>query len=870
MLLRVALPVVSLAWLLGAAAGVADAAGFDEDVLPILAERCTQCHGAQVRMAGLGLDAAASVLKGSDNGAVIQPGKPDESLLVQRIEAGTMPPGDGPKLDKAQIEAVRAWIAAVQPEAAASAASQPAEYVSSITEEDRNFWSFRPLQAVQPPARPEPGLSPVDAFLLRKLEQQGLTYSPAASRARLIRRATLDLTGLPPTPAEIEAFENDAEPGAYERVIDRLLASPQFGERWGRHWLDIAGYVDTIGRDVQANGYKVGPGRWRYRDYVVAAFNKDKPFDRFLQEQLAGDELVRWRDAAEYDPQTVEALTATGYLRTVEDPTDAEERNTALLQYSVIHQTIEIMTSGITGLTVGCARCHTHKFDPIPQRDYYRLMAVLATAYNPDEWIQPQDRVLADVPPAERQAIDEHNSAIDKKIEPLSKQQAEIVKRGEEAYTDARLAETPAADRAALEGAVRTPAKKRTDAQKELAKQSGLDKIALKDALAALSAEERAGYDDLEGRIGALNAGKRSYHKLEALYDAGPEPVIHIHRRGDFEMPGDVAPPGGLEVLEDPSSPALAGASESGPRLALARWLTSPETRAGALVARVEVNRIWSHLFGEGIVATLDNFGKMGDRPSHPELLEWLAGDFQRSGWRVKPMIRQLMLTQAYRQDSTRAEGAAHAAAADPVEVDPDNRLLWRMRTRRLESEVIRDSMLAVSGALDPSVGGPPIPTRVESDGMVVFDDAKLGSPQSRYRRSLYLVARRRFNLSMLGVFDHPVMSTNATQRNASAVVLQSLMMLNDAEVNEQAELFARRVKAAGHTPADQIRLAFRMAFGRYPAAEELDWALAFYNRERDRYQTASNPASAASPSEAALAGVCHVLFNSNEFLYVE
>ena len=855
------------AWLMlaaGVAAGTVSAAPFEDDVLPIFAQHCTKCHGPQIQMAGLGLHDVAAVVKGGDNGPVIAPGAPDDSLLLERVKAGTMPPGGEPPLTDVQIQKLEEWIASASFDSAAEAAAE-AEYVTSITEEDRNFWSFRPLDAAAPAGRSRPGVSAVDAFLLAKLEERGLSYSPEASRARLIRRATFDLTGLPPTPAEIEAFEKDPAPRAYEKVIDRLLASPRFGERWGRHWLDVAGYVDTIGRDVQANGYKLGPGRWRYRDYVVAAFNEDKPFDRFLQEQIAGDELVSWRDADSYDPEVIEALTATGYLRTVEDPTDAPERNTELLQYSVVHQTIEILTSGVTGLTVGCARCHTHKFDPIPQRDYYRLMAVLAPAYNTAEWIQPQDRFLADVPPAERKAIDEHNQAIEEAVKPLNEGQAALVKRGEEAYLAARLGDYPENERAALEEAARTPAKKRSGDQKELAKAAKLQSIALADALAALSAEDRANYDDLTSRIEALEAGKRSYHKLEALYDNGPTPVIRVHRRGDHESPGEVAPPGGLEVLEDAGGLELNAAVGSGRRLALAKWLTDPDTRAAALVARVRVNRIWSHLFGEGIVSTLDNFGKMGDRPSHPELLEWLASEFQGNGWRTKPLIRALMLSAAYRQDSTRVGRENEVDGPDPREVDPGNSLRWRMRTRRLESEVIRDSMLAISGKLDSTLGGPPIPTHVESDGMVVLDEDKLESPAARYRRSLYLVARRRFNLSMLGVFDHPVMSTNATHRNASAVVLQSLMMLNDAEVNELAGFFAKRVaKTAGASPEDQIRRAFQMALGRSPAAEELDWALPFYRRELSRYSDAE------APGEAALAGLCHVLFNSNEFLYVE
>ena len=853
-LVRLASPLVLLC-------GQLAAAGFEQEVLPILSKNCVSCHGPQVQMAGLGLHDVSSALKGGTNGPVIQPGDADASVLMQRLVAGTMPPG-GVRLDDQDLETIKAWIRSVSPNAAASAAGASTEYVSSITDENRNFWSFRPLSHPAPPAVSKAEADAVDHFLLEKLEAEGLGFSSEASRAHLIRRASFDLIGLPPTPEEIASFEQDPSADAYERVVDRLLASPHFGERWGRHWLDVAGYVDTFGRDVQANGYLVGPGRWRYRDYVVAAFNQDKPYDRFLLEQIAGDQLVDWREAKAYTPEIVDALTATGYLRTVEDPTNANERDTELLRYSVLHQTIEILTSGVTGLTVACARCHTHKFDPIPQRDYYRLMAMLAPAYNVEEWVQPQDRVLADVPPAERRRIDEHNEAKEAEIKPLAAKQAEIVKRGEEAHVRAYLAGCDAVARPTLEQALATPAKKRSDEQKQLLAKAKLEKIGLDAALAALPPEERETYSGLKAKIAALQSEKLSYNKLESLYDVGPAPVTRLHQRGDHESLGDVVPPGGLEVLEEPGD--FAGAPEGERRLALARWLTDAKGRAGALVARVMVNRIWAHLFGEGLVSTVDNFGAMGVPPSHPELLEWLASEFQRSGWRIKPMIRRLMLTEAYRQSSTRS-GREAGAGPDPEQVDPDNRLLWRMRTRRLESEVIRDSMLAVSGKLDPRLGGPPIPTKVQADGMVVFDEDKMAAAEDRYRRSLYLVARRRFSLSMLGVFDHPVMSTNATQRSSSAVVLQSLMMLNDEEVNEQAVFFARRVaEAAGGDPGDRISRAFRVAFGRPPADDELDWALAFYEREKERFQT--------SPSAeiSALAGICHVLLNSNEFLYVE
>ncbi|MEX2261431.1 MAG: PSD1 and planctomycete cytochrome C domain-containing protein [Bryobacteraceae bacterium] len=836
---------------------------FEKNVLPVLNARCSKCHGPKLRMAGLDLHEASLVLRGSDNGPVIVKGSADGSLLVKRIVDGSMPPGKEVKLTGEEIDVIRRWVDAGAPAnlpAATVAAVEPA----SVSEKDRQFWAFqKPLRPPVPEVRNSAlGRTPVDAFLLEKLEAKKLSFAPEASRTKLARRAYFDLIGLPPTPEEVDAFVSDQSHDAYEKLIDRLLASPHYGERWGRHWLDVAGYVDTFGRDVQANGYKIGPGRWKYRDYVVNAFNSDKPYDRFLKEQLAGDELVDWRNAKEYNTEILDALTGTGYLRTVEDPTDTDERNTVLLRYGVLHQTIDILSSGVLGLTVGCARCHSHKFDPIPQRDYYRLMAVLSPALNVEEWVQPQDRVVADVPEAEKTTIDGHNAMIEAQAAPLREQLAAIGKIYEEQLLDKKLESLPGGERAAVKAAVQTIPKHRTGPQKLLAKK--VEPLSFKPAQiqALMTEEHRRKTEELQTQIRLFEARRRAYGKLEVLRDTGAPPRTFLHRRGDHESQGPDVEPGALEVLEDPEAPLTfpaytSGKQSTGRRLALAEWLTDGGSVAGGLVARVMVNRIWSHVFGEGIVATPENFGKMGAPPTHPELLDWLTSEFIRSGWRVKPMVKSLMLSAAYRQDSSRP-GDSHAQTADP-----DNRLLWRMRMRRLESEVIRDSMLAVSGTLDRSFGGPPIPINVRPDGMVVISEKDLPSPAAKCRRSLYLVARRRFNLSMLGVFDHPVMSTNATHRSASAVVLQSLMMLNGDEVMEQARRFAERIaQAAGNEPAPRISAAFRMAFGRPPSEKELVWAGEFYTREAARH--------AESREQSALASLCHVLFNSNEFLYVE
>jgi len=372
--------------------------------------------------------------------------------------------------------------------------------------------------------------------------------------------------------------------------------------------------------------------------------------------------------------------------------------------------------------------------------------------------------------------------------------------------------------------------------------------------------------------IAALETQRKSYAILEALYDEGAPPETFIHLRGDHESRGSVVAPAGLEVLsrlgETLEKPA---GSSSGRRLALAEWLTHEGTPAASLAARVYVNRVWMHLYGAGIVATADNFGKMGTLPTHPGLLEYLAGEFIQNGWSTKKLIREMMLSRAYRQSSLPADFAKNAGIADPQVADPDNSLLWRMRLRRLESEVIRDSMLAVSGKLNMKIGGPPVPTTTQNDGMVIIDEEKLEDASDRFRRSMYLVARRRYNLSMLGVFDHPVMSTNAKERGASAVVLQSLMMMNDKEVLAQAGYFADRVLStagAGATDGKLLDTAFRLALGRAPDDDEVQTLSGLLERERDRFHHAAVPDGKAA--RESLASVCHVLLNANESLYVE
>jgi len=576
---------------------------------------------------------------------------------------------------------------------------------------------------------------------------------------------------------------------------------------------------------------------------VISAFNADKPYDRFLTEQLAGDELVDWRHAPHFTPEIRDDLIATGYLRTARDQTHEPESNIPLNYYGVLHDTVEMVGSSLFALTVNCARCHSHKFDPIPQRDYYRLMALFTPAYNPQDWKpvfawkpEIKDRAIADVSPAEQAQIEQANLAVDRDV-------AAIHSRMSEPHCTPQLKAT------------------------------------------------------LKQRIAERSAKRRQFGHIQALYDVGPAPATYLLKRGQFETPGPEVEPGFLSVLCDAYREAVAqphaNDTDSGRRLAFARWLTHKDSRAAALVARVMVNRIWQHLFGQGLVRTPENFGAQGESPTHPELLEWLAADFMTTHqWQIKPVFRELLLSAAYQQSSTvgratglplnvgQAAGSTELAevslpfsgvsnVSSAAKLDPDNKLLWRMPAKRLEAEVIRDCILATSGRLNSVMGGPPILLVARPDGLVIVDESKLKRPADANKRSVYLLSRRAYNLSLLTVFDRPLFAVNCPKRDASVIPLQSLTMLNDEFVADEAVHFAARV--ASHSPptsADEIRRAFSIALCRLPNHEEENRCTAYLDRQRTAFKTAG--ASDREASRQALTELCHTLLNTSEFLYAE
>jgi hypothetical protein len=853
----------SFAWLL-LAAPLAPAAGppvFEKDVLPLLQARCVRCHGDKQK-ADLDVRSRAALLEGGETGPVLSPGSAEKSLLWVKVAGDKMPPGKD-KLTQAEKTLLRAWI-----EAGAHAAGEPAAHEDGkdrqVSDADRNFWAFRPPIRPPLPVVRQSGRvrNSVDAFVLAALEARGLTLAPEADALTLIRRVFFDITGLPPTPDEIDAFLADRSAGAYENLVDRLLASPRYGERWGRHWLDLAGYADSEG--ILDADY-VRTAAWRYRDYVIRAFNADKPYDRFLKEQIAGDELTGYWQAYQAQPtlpaEVVEGITATGYLRCASDtsrPDFVSIKNAPGYYFQTLDDTVKIVGSSLLGLTVQCARCHSHKYDPIPQRDYYRLQAIFMSGYRPAQWVPQVQRRLLEASAAQ----EKETARIDAAVAGWKKQIADLQSTFAARLFNDRLAGLPQPIREDVRQAVTLPPEKRTEVQKYLA---GKFEPELRPAPAVLPAVLAKTYSEFGAKNATLAASLQAEQvkrpdlpEVRAFFDLPGEPKTHLLRRGDYLNPGPEVAPGTLSVLDTPRpfawSPPPKDARTSGRRLAFAEWLTQP---GHPLTARVLVNRLWLHHFGEGLVATADNFGRAGAAPSHPELLDFLATEFVARGWSLKAMHRLLVTTNTYRQAS-----AVHSGVqAQGKKIDPDNRLLWRQRLRRLEAESLRDAILSVSGSLNPQMYGPPVPMVRRGDGEVVTPLDASGN-----RRSVYLQVRRSQPLTLLQVFDQPVIETNCPRRATSTVSSQALTLLNSAFLVRQADAFAARVLK--EKPTDAAGHALLLAFGRLATAAERASLAAFLDSQATRH--AATPEGKTDAARRALADLCHMLLNANEFAYID
>jgi mono/diheme cytochrome c family protein len=839
---------------------------FEQHVRPILRTHCTECHGEGSKpRGGLDLRLRRFAVAGGDSGPAIVPGKSAASLLLARVRAHEMPPGKL-KLAPDEIDRIERWIAG----GAATLHAEPGRLPPGryLSEDDLGFWSFQPIRRppVPTPRRAAVAVNAIDAFLLAKLEAVGLSFAPPADRYTLLRRVTLDLTGLPPTLDEIDRFVRDRSPGAYERVVERLLSSPAYGERWGRHWLDVAGYADSHG------GTGPDPVRayaWKYRDYVIRSLNHDLPLDRFITEQIAGDELAA-SPPARLSADDLDRLTATGFLRTAADGTATAGADVKVAANQTVADTVQIVSTALLGLTMHCAQCHNHRYDPITQEDYYRLRAVFEPAYDVKAWRSPQGRLVSLQGPGDRQKaqrIEQDARRID--AERLTKA-AEHIER----TFQKQLARVPENLRADVEKAYRTPPAKRTAAHRKLLREHPSVNV----SIGSLYLYDRKAADDL-ARYADRAAKLRATRPVEDFIDAltevpGKVPATHLFHRGDPEQPRQTVPPDTLAVLANlglgPIPAKDLTRPTTGRRLAFARQLVSGKH---PLTARVLVNRVWMHHFGKGIVATPGDFGTLGERPTHPELLDFLAGELMRN-WSLKRLHRLIVTSAAYRQSS---RGDARGWT-----VDPDARLLWRMPLRRLEAETVRDAMLAVAGRINRRPFGPPVPVTPDSSGQIVLGlDTRDGAGRPRgapglvgedfYRRSVYVQVRRSMTLSVLETFDAPVLSPSCERRTFSTVAPQSLFLMNSDFMVRTAGAFAARVRReAASLPDAQVRLAWRLAYGRPADQAQVSGALAYLAGQTALFRAKKSVRPGAGPEEQAMATFCQALLSSNPFLYVE
>jgi hypothetical protein len=1007
----------------------------ERSVMPLLKARCVKCHGPAKREGKLSLASPKGLARGGKQGVIVVAGQPDDSLIWTRVADEEMPPDDPLSDDEKAV--LRRWIEA-------GAAGLP-EIVPGEPEA-ADHWAFAPLRRQAPPAIRNTSRirGAIDRFLQASLEAQGLTLGPEADRATLARRVSFDLTGVPLTPRELAAFLDDPAPNAYERLIERCLASPRYGERWGKYWLDAAGYADS-------NGYFAAdsdrPLAYRYRDYVIRSWNQDKPLDRFVREQLAGDELSGFKRGDRATPERIDMLVATHFLRNSQDGTGESDGNPDELRadrYSVLEGTIEIFGSALFGLTFQCARCHDHKFEPVSQKEYYQLQAILYPAFPLEKWVKPNERIVEAPLPAEREKWEARATKLDAELAGLkadykawaetNREKGMVLFRDDFDGESSRLAprwshtapgddapagsppvnvDSESAPGAAVKNGALRIIEAGGDGNRWLSTAQSFDwtpdevggwiqvtfdlvdrKVSAGDAPA-----ERVGYyialHDYQDNsltkggnvlIDGNPAGGAAIHidypgadtraaggigiagyepgrrfgvrvtnqgggrfRLEHLVDWMPEgksvtlpaadladggfgfeyccgrsfvvdnvlveasipaakgskaaekgkstaekatarrqeyekavkaidaqrgerpgriawvsdvsavpPDVHLLRRGNYGDPGPTVESGVPAVLSDPDNPfevvpPAEGASSTGRRMALARWITRPGSRASALLARVTANRIWQQHFGTGLVATPENLGYSGATPSHPALLDELARTLIESGWKAKALHRLIMNSAAYRQRSAPIERARA--------IDPDNRLLWRFPMRRLDAEALRDAMLAASGELEGRAGGPFVPARRIDTGEVKVDEKTDGA----HRRSVYLQQRRTHVISVLEVFDSPSIVTNCTRRNATTIPLQSLTLLNSEFVQSRAGALARRLEREADANDDnRVTRAFLLTVGRRPSDDERAAASEFLAAQPGRY------AKRSDAIERTWTDFCQSLLASSAFLYVE
>ena len=832
----------------------------------ILQKHCLSCHGAG-RMSGLDLRQRETLVKGGNRGPAVVVGDAPRSLLYRsaaHLGEPKMPPGSRRPLPQGDLAILKEWIEAGAPyPEAGAAAGEP------------SWWSLKKPRRPRVPGSDESAPNPIDAFILARLHEKGLEPAPAADKSTLLRRAYFDLVGLPPTPAQADRFLQNTSPDAFEELVDELLASSHYGERWGRHWLDVVRYADSAGFE----GDVFYPNAWRYRDYVIKSFNEDKPYDRFVQEQIAGDELFPnnlemegFYDIAPEKLEHMEARIGTT-LYTFGPEIQESHLDAERLRYERLTDAVDTTSAAFMGLTLECSRCHDHKFDPFTQKDYFRLQAVFAassrrtipvvssmsTGHRRDDYhrmialaearasyqrfeTQVKDRVIEirkkDYPP-------EVVRAYEVPMEERSARELELAAPLTQFYTEMKIEDHLTDEETKRHG----------DYVRKLAR-TVLD-VPLTDG------SHQVKYD---GFFDVPSATVLGHLKPELV------PDTYLLNRGELSLKREIVQPGLPAALRGSSVPDKLSMGPYGPRYRrqFALWLTRP---THPLTARVMVNRIWQGHFGHGLVRTSNDFGRQGDRPSHPELLDWLAAEFVDRGWSVKSMHRLIMLSDTYRRDS-RYTTATHRQR------DPENRFLWRMNRRRLEGEAVWDSLHAVAGNLNPTMGGrPAIPplSKVEMSSLRIKPWwAVSEDPAAGRRRGVYILARRNFTFPMFDKFDVPNSSVSCAGREVTTVAPQALWSLNNDASFRQARVLADRlVREAGASPDDQVDLAWKLVLARPPTAEERQEAITLLSR-----LASSNGSQASHPSvedtepatghRDALTQLCLAMFNLSEFFYID
>ncbi|MEQ8784699.1 MAG: DUF1549 domain-containing protein [Pirellulaceae bacterium] len=780
---------------------------FESKVRPLLAENCYKCHGPDKQKGDLRLDAISTILEGGESGPALVPGKPEESLLIEAVnyQSYEMPPAG--KMKDEQIAILQQWVKIGAPWPDETAPVRVAK-APKITEEDRTWWAYQPVREVAAAQVDDGGWSKneIDQFVFRRLSEKNLTPADEADRIALLRRAYFDLHGLPPSPEETEQFLADTAPGAYERLIDRLLESPRYGERWARHWLDVVRYAESDG--YREDAYR--PHAWRYRDYVVRALNDDKPYDEFIREQLAGDEIA---------PTNPDALAATGFLRLW--IYEHNQRDVRAQWDAIINDITNVTSDVFLAVGMGCARCHDHKFDPVLQEDYFRMRAFF------EPLLARDDLPLATH--AEREAYEAALAAWEAKTADLRQQLDEIERPHLDKLAESAISKFPKDIQAMM----------RKAQEDRLPHEQQLVELAWRQ----VDREQRG----LDARFKGEDKEKRDALLAELAKTPKPKPLPTVYTVSDVgakapptTIPGSrdpqLVPPGFLTILEETPAeiaPLPQIPETTGRRTALADWIAS---RDNPLSTRVIVNRIWQHHFGRGLVATPSDFGHLGEPPSHPELLDWLTTWFVDGDWKLKRLHKLIMTSAAYRQTALReAPDAAQLA-------DPENRLLWRFPLRRLSSDQIRDAVLLATGELDAKSGG----ASVEA---------------SSTRRTIYTKVFRNQRHPLLDVFDTPDGYFSVSERNVTTTPTQALLMINGPWMLDRARAMARRLQKEIGTDEQQLaERAYALAFGRTADAEEISQAAEFLRQQAKKVarpkQESLEPATREMPHREGTAAL--------------